>query len=243
MIGGVVGGTFAWLTASTDPVVNTFTYGNIDLKLEETKLDEEGKTVDENADGQPDKTEEGNVYKMKPGEEYLKDPVVTVAAGNEDCWLFVELKEQGGITITNGDGSKTEYTFDDYLEYEVLEDWLPLKDEEGNAIENVFYRYVEKNKDKSQKFEIIKDSKIVVKEDVDSEMLNLLDNNGQAENAAYPGLAITSYAVQYFHFEPEVENEGDEPTDYQRDMAALKAWNAIAEERTTVFVEEAEETE
>ena len=32
-----VGGTIAWLTATTDPVVNTFTYGNINIELTETK--------------------------------------------------------------------------------------------------------------------------------------------------------------------------------------------------------------
>ena len=33
-----VGGTIAWLTANTDPVVNTFTVGNIDIALAETAM-------------------------------------------------------------------------------------------------------------------------------------------------------------------------------------------------------------
>ena len=35
VFGCAVGGTLAWLTASTTPVVNTFTFGKITLTLEE----------------------------------------------------------------------------------------------------------------------------------------------------------------------------------------------------------------
>ena len=35
-IGCAVGGTLAWLISKTDPVVNTFTYGDINIGLEET---------------------------------------------------------------------------------------------------------------------------------------------------------------------------------------------------------------
>ena len=43
IIGGIIGGSVAWLTAKTDPVVNTFTYGDIKIELTETKPD--GKTA------------------------------------------------------------------------------------------------------------------------------------------------------------------------------------------------------
>ena len=33
VIGCAVGGTVAWLVSSTDPVVNTFTYGDINITL------------------------------------------------------------------------------------------------------------------------------------------------------------------------------------------------------------------
>ena len=36
VIGCVAGGTVAWLVAKTEPVVNTFTYGNINITLAET---------------------------------------------------------------------------------------------------------------------------------------------------------------------------------------------------------------
>lgn len=65
-----VGGTIAWLTDKTDPVMNTFTVGDINITLDETT---------------------GNEYKIIPGTDITKDPKVTVSANSEACWLFVEV--------------------------------------------------------------------------------------------------------------------------------------------------------
>jgi len=70
LIGGAVGGTVAWLTATSDEVTNTFSTSNIGVKLEESK----------NLD-----------LKMIPGWEIKKDPKASVTADSEDCYLFVEL--------------------------------------------------------------------------------------------------------------------------------------------------------
>lgn len=80
VIGCVAGGTVAWLVAKTDPVVNTFTYGNINITLAETT---------------------GTSYKIIPGTDITKNPKVTVKGGSEACWLFVKVEEVGAIsTIT-----------------------------------------------------------------------------------------------------------------------------------------------
>ena len=80
VIGCVAGGTVAWLVAKTEPVVNTFTYGNIDITLTETT---------------------GTSYKIIPGTDITKNPKVTVKGGSEACWLFVKVEEVGAIsTIT-----------------------------------------------------------------------------------------------------------------------------------------------
>ena len=73
-LGCAVGGTIAWLTAQTGEVKNTFTYGNIDITLEETT---------------------GTNYKIIPGKDIPKDPKVTVKAGSEDCYLFVKVVKTG----------------------------------------------------------------------------------------------------------------------------------------------------
>ena len=74
VLGCAVGGTVAWLVAKTDPVVNTFTYGDINITLTETT---------------------GDDYKIIPGVDIGKDPKVTVKAGSEACWLFVKVDEVG----------------------------------------------------------------------------------------------------------------------------------------------------
>ena len=80
VIGCVAGGTVAWLTATTGPVTNTFTYGNIDITLAETTK---------------------GPYKIVPGAEIAKDPKVTVKANSEKCWLFVEVTEENWLpTLT-----------------------------------------------------------------------------------------------------------------------------------------------
>ena len=75
LIVGVAGGaTFAWLTAKSDTVTNTFTYGDINIDLAEST---------------------GSDYKIIPGVDIRKDPKVTVKAGSEACWLFVKVEEEG----------------------------------------------------------------------------------------------------------------------------------------------------
>ena len=96
VLGCAVGGTVAWLVAKTDPVVNTFTYGDINITLTET--------IGEN-------------YKIIPGVDIGKDPKVTVKADSEACWLFVKVEEEGTFVAnkvtysvddgwTKGDGTK-----------------------------------------------------------------------------------------------------------------------------------------
>lgn len=82
-----VAGTLAWLTDTTDPVVNTFTVGDINITLTESK----------NLD-----------LKMVPGRTITKDPKVTVKEGSEACWLFVKVDKSvnfdGFMTFEMADG-------------------------------------------------------------------------------------------------------------------------------------------
>lgn len=180
VVGGVIGGTIAWLMTETDPVVNTFTYGDINIELEETETD----------DGDNDKNT--NEYEMIPGREVTKDPKVTVKAGSENCWLFVKLEKQGGDIEIDG----TTYDFDDFLTYELAEGWTQLTDDAGAAVEGVYYREVKDLKEATDDavFQVIKDDKVTVSEDVTKEMLNALDADDA--NTKFPTLTVTAYAVQ-----------------------------------------------
>jgi hypothetical protein len=112
VLGAVIGTTVAWLITNTTPVVNTFTYGDINITLEET---------DTNLDDDNDPNT--NEYNMTPGATIDKDPTVTVLAGSEDSWLFVKLEESEN--------------FADFMTYEIAEGWTALPGYDG-----VYYRAV-----------------------------------------------------------------------------------------------------
>lgn len=92
-----VGGTLAYLTAQ-DTVTNTFTVGNVQIKLDEAKANPDGSLV-ANAD-----RVQANSYKLLPGHTYNKDPQIHVDANSENCWLFV--KVENGIAAIE-DSSNT----------------------------------------------------------------------------------------------------------------------------------------
>lgn len=164
----VIGGTLAWLVTETNPVVNTFTYGDINITLHET---------DTNKDGDNDPNT--NIYPMIPGHTITKDPKVTFKADSENAWLFVKFEKTAN--------------FDDFMTYEIADGWTKLDNVEG-----VYYREVSKAdtdaiftvlKGDAEN----PDGKVTVKGEVTKEMLNALDTNGSSN---YPKLTITAYAVQ-----------------------------------------------
>ena len=105
-----VAGTIAFLTDTTDPITNTFTVGKVDITLTETF----------NTDTNGDQKNDAWQAQLIPGTTYAKDPVVTVTADSEDCWLFVKFEEKNGAATylnytsnltaangwTQGDGTK-----------------------------------------------------------------------------------------------------------------------------------------
>lgn len=147
-------GTFAYLTRVTDPVVNTFVSGNIILTLEETD------------DGDGD--EQNNDYTMIPGQTIEKDPVVTVGAGSEDCYVYVKIEESADFDTTN------------VFTYAVADGWTLL-----DGTTNIYSR--EYTGDAEAEYAVIKDNAIIISEDASSTDM---------ENANEATLTITAYAVQ-----------------------------------------------
>lgn len=95
-----IGGTIAYLT-STDEVVNTFTVGNVAIKLDEAKANTDGSLVP-NAE-----RVKANSYKLLPGHTYNKDPMVTVLKDSEDCYVkmtvtFTKANELDAIFAPTG---------------------------------------------------------------------------------------------------------------------------------------------
>ncbi len=80
LVAASVLGTMAYLT-STDEVKNTFTVGQVKIKLDEAKANTDGSLV-ANAD-----RVKANEYKLLPGHTYNKDPMVTVLNGSESSYV------------------------------------------------------------------------------------------------------------------------------------------------------------
>lgn len=174
LIGGVVGGTVAYLMTKTEPVTNTFTSGDVTISLLETPItyDETGAwtygTLTANVN---------NEYKLIPGVTYTKDPVVSVAAGSEKCYLFVKIVE--------GTDNGT------YLTYTLkTTGWTQLENE-GTAVPGVYYRVVEKNATE-RSWNLIEGDKITVKSGLTKDKTN--ETGIAGKNL---GITITAYAIQY----------------------------------------------
>lgn len=98
-------GTMAYLT-STDEVENTFTVGQVKIKLDEAQANPDGSLV-ENAD-----RVKGNSYKLLPGHTYNKDPMVTVLKDSEASYIkmtvtFSNAKELDAIFAPTGGANLT----------------------------------------------------------------------------------------------------------------------------------------
>ena len=63
------GATYSLLVASSRPVTNVMTVGDVNITLTETK---------------------GTSFKLIPGVTHEKDPTVTVQSGSLNCWIFIK---------------------------------------------------------------------------------------------------------------------------------------------------------
>ena len=112
LVVATVFGTMAYLT-STDEVVNTFTVGNVAIKLDEAKVGTDGKALT-GADATRVKE---NSYKLLPGHTYNKDPMVTVLNGSEASYIKMTVtfsKADALDAIFAPDGANLTSTFKGY---------------------------------------------------------------------------------------------------------------------------------
>ena len=107
----LVGTSVAWLSSKTDEVINTFTYGDINIKIEETDTQDN------------DNNEFTNSYKMLPGNKITKDPKITVLKDSEDSYLFIEIKESEN--------------FKNFMKYELVEGWTLVSGTENVYVREV----------------------------------------------------------------------------------------------------------
>lgn len=155
VIGCTAGGTVAWLVSKPDAIVNTFTIGDINATLTETAKE----------------------FKIVPGVDIAKDPVATVKAGSEDCYLFVQLTEANWPTFTFTEAGSTARK----VEYTVADGWTKLEN-------GVYYREVAKSDAEDQSFHVLQGDKVTVSSTLTKEEAN--------EIKQQPKLTVAVYAVQ-----------------------------------------------
>ena len=148
IIGGIIGGSVAWLAVKTDPVVNTFTVGDINIELTETKPT-------------------GRNAKFIPGVDIEKDPKVIVKAGSEACWLFVKVEASDGWPVLNDNegNSKISYQID-------------KSDGKWTQVENtgnVYYMKLDATESDTT-YEILSGNKVTVSNKLTKEDLATLEN-------------------------------------------------------------------
>lgn len=91
LVGATVAGTVAYLT-STDDVVNSFTIGQVKIKLDEAPVGADGNVT-------TGSRVQANSYHLQPGMTYTKDPTVTVLKGSEECFvrMFVTVNNSADL--------------------------------------------------------------------------------------------------------------------------------------------------
>lgn len=183
-----IGGTLAWLTDTTPVVTNTFSVGDVTLTLKESPI-----TV--NSDGTisygTPAENVSNQYPALPGATYKKDPVVTVDANSEKCYLFVKFEYTTAAS--------TYYTFTSNLN--TTNDWTKLDsassvDSTTGITTEVWYRTVDKSTTDTS-YDLLADLGGSYAEDITLAVKTDAVTNDTVDEASAQKLVYTAYAVQY----------------------------------------------
>lgn len=102
LVTGSVFLTLAFLSDTSDTVINTFTVGNVTITLDEAKVDLYGEAIP----GADRVT--ANDYKLIPGQTYTKDPVITVKKDSEPAYVYLGLAIDPAVAaVIDGSGNQS----------------------------------------------------------------------------------------------------------------------------------------
>lgn len=152
-----VGGTVAWLTASTEAITNTFTTAGVYITLTETANQTDGTWS----------------AQLIPGKTYAKDPVVAVAETTDvDIYLFVKFEE-----------TNTPSTYLTYTSTLTTENgWT-----QGNGTDipaNVWYREVGAN-DETKSWTLLAGNQVMVKSELTNTTMAAAGKTPELKYTAY----------------------------------------------------------
>lgn len=200
-----VGATVAYLT-SQDTVTNTFTVGQVKIKLDEAKTNDAGKALKKTTDAESktiyEVTEDvseadrvkANTYKLMPGHSYIKDPTVHFAAYSEASYLFVKVENgiadiEAPYTYGSGEASKTKTIAEQIAD----NGWTVL-----STGSNVYWRKVDANTTDDAinyiNYKVFDGFKI--KDDIEAKPATPMTDVKYLEDYKDKTIIITAYAVQ-----------------------------------------------
>ena len=176
-------GTLAYLQDS-ETVTNTFTVGKVDITLTETAVDVNGDPIK----GEEPITNGGEqFYKLMPGHDYTKDPVVTVIDDSEDAWVFVKVVNPIAGIEENGEGVDT------IAEQIVDNGWTAL-----TGVANVYYRAHTQDTEKDTPYTVFENFTIKGTE-----------TNDTLDDYANKSITITAYAIQKDGFNDTAKTDAE----------------------------------
>ena len=173
-----VAGTFAYLTAKTDAVVNTFTVGKVGvLSLTET--------TGSNTQGR------GGDHKIIPGVPTSKDPKVSYAADDTDEAVYVFVKIDAAAWDFNA--TTNTYTYlkagKTCLSWSVNTGWTALPGSTG-----VYYKALAKGTDLAA-------TSVIANDQITVDGTNVTETNINDVASGAGSLTFTAYAIQQAGFE------------------------------------------
>lgn len=179
-------GTLAYLTDSAE-VVNTFTVGNVHLRLDEAEIDENGNNTGK-------RTEKGNQYHLIPGQTYIKDPTVTVIKGSEESYvrMIVTINCYDELTAIFGDPFLPQYFVEGWDNAKWLTTSVIAEDEDKNTAtyEFRYFETVKPDKDNDLTLDALFDAIVVP---------NSL-NGDQLATIANLSITVEAHAIQAIGF-------------------------------------------
>lgn len=171
LIGCAVGGTIAWLMDTSATVTNTFSVGNIDIELKETV--------------------EADSFKILPGTEQTKDPVVTVKENSEDCYVFLQVEEVNNEAAKDSNGVVTHK----YVTWEIDPAVWTKLNENGNI--TTYYATANYTGDAAEDYNVLSGTKVTYRNSLTKEMIDkLYTAEGAIDTAKQPKLNFKAFAVQ-----------------------------------------------
>ena len=188
-----IAGTMAYLTDS-ESVANTFTVGQVDIVLDETDVDENGKEIVGS-----DRVKE-NEYHLIPGQTYTKDPTITVQPNSEESYIRMIM------TVHNASAVQTIIDNHHLVDFSELiggwnkETWVYegfSEDTTANTISFEFrYKVPVGAENTAEELPALFETLIVPSGVNGTELKNLYDPNGDANYEDGFKMVIVGHAIQ-----------------------------------------------